>query len=90
MNYFLVMDIVSLVLVVGIIVFFMMFKKMEEERFHNHMNAIMFGLFFVMVYFILSIVSYFVNRAMVTYSMALLVIPLASIFFLVSVLLPSE
>ena len=90
MNYFLVIDIISLVLVVGIMVFLMMFRKMEEDKFHNHMNAILFGLFFVMVYLILSIVSYFVNRTMITYSMTLLVIPLAGIFFLISVLVPSE
>lgn len=90
MNVFFVFDVVSLVLVVLIMFFLMVFRNSEEQKFHNRLNVILFGLFFVLVYFVLAIVSYFVSSNAVAYSMNLVVVPLAAIFFLVSVILPSE
>lgn len=90
MNIFFVFDVASLVLVILIMFFLMVFRNSEEQRFHNRLNAILFGLFFVLVFFVLVIVSYFVSSNAVVYSMNLVVVPLAAVFFLVSVILPSE
>ncbi|MFH1211013.1 MAG: hypothetical protein V1645_03790 [archaeon] len=90
MNVFLIFDIAALVLVLAVAYFMMRLKRVEEEKFHNNINSLLAGLFFLVVYFALNIVSYFVFTNMVSYTNSLVVIPLASIFFLVSVLIPSE
>jgi hypothetical protein len=90
MNVFLVFDIAALVLVLAVAYFMMRLKRVEEEKFHNSINSLLAGLFFLVVYFALGIVSYFVSTNMVSYTSSLVVLPLASIFFLVSVFVPSE
>jgi drug/metabolite transporter (DMT)-like permease len=90
MNVFLIFDIAALVLVLVVAYFMMRLKRVEEEKFHNSIYSLLAGLFFLLVYFALNIVSYFVTTNMVSYTSSLVVLPLASIFFLVSVFIPSE
>jgi len=92
MNLFFLADIVSLALLFLITILFVSFKGFEDKKYHSQINALLFGLFFVMVYFMLDIVAFLLARynystTMVVYSANILVVPLASIFFFVSVLL---
>lgn len=92
MNLFFLADIISLALLLLIVILFIRFKSFEEPKYHSQVNALLFGMFFVMVYFILNIVafllaSYNYSTTMLVYSSEIIVIPLASIFFFVSVLL---
>jgi len=92
MNVFFWADVVSLIFLLFILVFFLSFRNREEGKYHPMVNAVLAGIFFVMVYFLLSIVSslmaaYNVSTTAVDYSAAIVVLPIASIFFFVSVLL---
>ncbi|MFH1332401.1 MAG: hypothetical protein ABIH63_03920 [archaeon] len=92
MNVFFWADVVSLVFLLFVMVFFLSFKNHEESKYHPMINAVLSGIFFVMVYFLLGIVSslmavYNMSAAAVDFSAVVVVLPISSIFFLVSVLL---
>jgi hypothetical protein len=92
MNWFLLFDVVSLVLLIFIAVLFVRIRKDEDRRYHGMLNALLFGMFFVMVYFLLDIVSFLLARysisdSAVMFTADLFVLPLAAIFFFVSVLI---
>lgn len=95
MNIFLLADIISLVVVIFIMVMLLSIRGREEVKFHNMINALLLGIIFIMVYFVFGIVasllaSYNYSNTMVVYSANLVVLPIASIFFFVSVIFPVE
>lgn len=95
MNVFLLGDIISLVLILFISVVLTSIKVREDVKFHNMINALLLGMVFIMIYFMLDIVAYLFSKynysnTMVVYSANLVVLPVAAIFFFVSVILPAE
>ncbi len=95
MNIFFWADVLSLVFLMVVTVFFVSFKSFEENKFHPIINSLLFGLFFLMVYFLLGVVAslmsaYGLGVSAVNYSAYLVVLPLAAIFFLVSTILRPE
>lgn len=95
MNLFFLADIITLLLLITVIVFFASFKSYEDKKYSGFFNALLFGMFFLAVYFLLSVAGFLISyygfdSRYVVYSANLVVVPLASVFFFVSVLLRSD
>ncbi|MEM4245188.1 MAG: hypothetical protein QXR60_03225 [Candidatus Nanoarchaeia archaeon] len=95
MNVFLLADIVILAFLILVLVLFLSVRGRENEKNQLRINAILFGLFFLMVYYLMSLLSYLLayynySTSAIVYSSNLVVLPIAAIFFFVSVILPSE
>ncbi len=95
MNVFLLADIIILALLIFVLVLFLSARSREEEKHQRRINALLFGLFFLMVYYLMSLISFLLDyykysTSGISYSANLVVLPIAAIFFFVSVILPSE